>query len=332
MNYGVALMGRGQYAEAKSYFERALALTPQYGYTHINLAIVLGALGQPVEAERQFREGLQYQPGVPSFYYFYARWLDGEGRTDEAVDHLRHAIELSPTEISSRHLLMKVYTKRQDWSALAELARATLEIQPSDPEALSSARTARAGLSGAIPPAGKERPRPGKSGDAETLLGQSLAFYQQGQYEQVLTACDQALQLRPEYPEAFNNKCTALTALGRYAEAKAACESALRLKPDFELARNNLRVAQQRIDAEALLEQSLASYQKGLYKEVIATCDRALQLWPDYAEAFNNKCTALNALGRYADAKGECENALRLKPDFELARNNLQVALRGIGR
>ncbi len=332
MNYGVALMGRGQYAEAKSYFERSLALTPRYGYTHINLAIVLAALEQPVEAERHFHEGLECQPGIPSFHYFYARWLDGEERTDEAVDHLRHAIELSPTEISSRHLLMKVYTKRGDWNALAELARATLEIQPSDPQALSSARTAREDHAGAIPPAEKERTRLKKPDGAETLLAQSLAFYQQGQYERVLTACDQALQLWPEYPEAFNNKCTALNALGRYAEAKAACESALRLKPDFELARNNLGVALQRIDAEALLAQSLAFYQQGQYKQVLTACDRALQLWPEYAEAFNNKCTALNALGRYADAKGACESALRLKPDYQLARNNLQVALRGIGR
>lgn len=332
MNYGLALMGRGQYAVAKSYFERSLALTPRYGYTHINLAIVLAALEQPVEAERHFREGLEYQPGTPSFHYFYARWLDSEERTDEAVDHLRRAIELSPAEISSRHLLMKIYTQRGDWSALAELARATLEIQPGDPLALSFAKTAREGEAGLIRPPEKEPPRPKRPAGAETLLAQSLALYQQGQYEQVITACDQALQLWPEYPEAFNNKCTALNALGRYSEAKAACESALRLKPDFELARNNRELAVQRIAAEELLAQSLASYQRGLYQEVIASCDRALQLWPEYAEAFNNKCAAFNALGRYADAKGACERALRLKPDYGLAKNNLQAALQGIGR
>jgi len=78
---------------------------------------------------------------------------------------------------------------------------------------------------------------------AEELLAQSLTHFQNGQYENAIATCQRALQLRPDYAEAFNNQCAAYNALGRFAEAKAACERALTLKPDFQLARNNLSIA-----------------------------------------------------------------------------------------
>jgi Flp pilus assembly protein TadD len=58
-------------------------------------------------------------------------------------------------------------------------------------------------------------------------------------------ACRAALELRPNYAEAWNNIGAAYNKLGRYEEAAAACEQALRYKPDLELARNNLRYARQ---------------------------------------------------------------------------------------
>ena len=63
--------------------------------------------------------------------------------------------------------------------------------------------------------------------------------------------CRAALELRPDYAEAWNNIGAAYNKLGRYEKAAAACEQALRYKPDFELARNNLRFAQQMAKAPA---------------------------------------------------------------------------------
>ena len=62
-------------------------------------------------------------------------------------------------------------------------------------------------------------------------------------YDDSIASSREALELRPEYAEAFNNVCAAQNALGRYGEAIAACERAVALKPDFPLARNNLALA-----------------------------------------------------------------------------------------
>lgn len=142
MNYGIARMRKADYAEAIQCFERALALAPRYGYAHVNLAIALAATGRGSEAESHFVQALYYQPSVPSLRYFYARWLDQVGRSDDAVRQLLTALDLSPNDIDSRHLLLDIYAKRRQWAALAALARQTLELQPSDESALRYARIA----------------------------------------------------------------------------------------------------------------------------------------------------------------------------------------------
>ena len=70
-------------------------------------------------------------------------------------------------------------------------------------------------------------------------------MYRQERYAEAIAACRTALELRPNYAEAWNNIGAAYNKLGLYEEAAAACEQALRYKPDFELARNNLRFAQE---------------------------------------------------------------------------------------
>jgi Flp pilus assembly protein TadD len=79
----------------------------------------------------------------------------------------------------------------------------------------------------------------------ESCLAASLQYYLQAHYEESIAAAEQALKLRPDYAEAWNNICAANNQLGRFEEASKACEQALRLKPDLELARNNLQYAKQ---------------------------------------------------------------------------------------
>src|SRR5207247_9645183 len=77
----------------------------------------------------------------------------------------------------------------------------------------------------------------------ESYLALSLQRYREERYAEAIAACRAALELRPNYAEAWNNICAAYNKLGRYQEAAAACEQSLRYKPDFELARNNLLYA-----------------------------------------------------------------------------------------
>ena len=77
----------------------------------------------------------------------------------------------------------------------------------------------------------------------EYQLSRSQTLYYQGLYVEAIKAAKEALLLRPNYAEAWNNIGAAYNKLGRYEEAAAACEQALLYKPDFEMARHNLEFA-----------------------------------------------------------------------------------------
>lgn len=234
MNYGLALMERGEYAGAETAFLRALALAPAYSYAHVNLGVVKAATGRAAEAERSFRQGLALGKDRPAPYYFYARFLVQQQRASEAVPLLRTALTLAPADLDSRHLLLQVLRERNDVAQLESLARQTLDIAPGDAVAAAALRAARE--------------RPASSGSSPTLrhmtpeelLDLSLQEYRTKRFRESIRAAEEALALRPDYDPAWNNICAAYNELGEWDRAMAACEKALALNPTNELARNNL--------------------------------------------------------------------------------------------
>ena len=131
MNYGLTRMARGAYAEAKSSFERAAVLTPNYSTLEINRGIVEGELGDQAAAEQHFRRALDLNPDATA-HFFYSRWLVRRSRTREALPHLREALHLSPAFAEARALLMRLDAAGGDERGLRALTEATRRIDPSD--------------------------------------------------------------------------------------------------------------------------------------------------------------------------------------------------------
>lgn len=107
MNYGLTKMAKGDYGGAKRDFEHAATLVPDYSVLEINRGIAEGELGDPAAAERHFQRALQLNADVNA-HYFYARWLAGRGRTEEALLHARAASRLSPAYADARVLLARL--------------------------------------------------------------------------------------------------------------------------------------------------------------------------------------------------------------------------------
>ncbi|HJQ38939.1 MAG TPA: tetratricopeptide repeat protein, partial [Thermoanaerobaculia bacterium] len=107
MNYGLTRMAKGDYRGAKSDFEHAATLVPDYSVLEINRGIVEGQLGDPAAAERHFRRALQLNADANS-HFFYARWLEKRGRKAEALPHARAAVRLSPALADARVLLSRL--------------------------------------------------------------------------------------------------------------------------------------------------------------------------------------------------------------------------------
>src|ERR1035437_1392340 len=85
MNYGLALMARGDYRNAEKYFTDALKISPYYPYLHINMGILKNATGNSPEAEQYFKNAISYNTNLPESYYYYADFLHSQKRDMDAI-------------------------------------------------------------------------------------------------------------------------------------------------------------------------------------------------------------------------------------------------------
>ena len=145
-----------------------------------------------------------------------------------------------------------------------------------------------------------------KSDFAEAYNNRGLAKSELGHYKDDIADFDEAIRLKPDLAEAYSNRGNAKIALGQHNEAIADYDKAIRLKPDL---------------AEAYSNRGVAKAKLGQHNEAIADYDKAIQLKQNYADAYNNRGNAKALLERYADAIADYDVAIRLKPDYVEAYN-----------
>jgi predicted O-linked N-acetylglucosamine transferase (SPINDLY family) len=171
-------------------------------------------------------------------------------------------------------------------------------------------------------------------------LGQTLSIL--NRHDQAIAAFTQALQLRPQFPDAWSALGTALHGKMRLNEAIGAYRQALAQQPGhFDAAQNlgNALCAIGRLDeAIVMLRQSaarrpdfavthnnlaVALQKKGQLPEAAAALRKALDLKPDFAEAHCNLGNCLRDLGELAQALPCYRKAIELRPNYVEALNNL---------
>lgn len=210
VNYGLALMARGDYEGAKKYFLIAEELNPYWSTIKINLGVLNEGLENYLEAENYYKTAINYTPDDPDCYYFYARFLYQQHRDDEAILNLNIAKELSPAHDQVINLMRIIAINS---------GKATEDVFKSIEEGL-------------------ER-NPNYDGYIE--LGRS--YYTNRLYEKSIWACNKAIELNPNNAIAYNNLCVSYNSIQEWEKAIVACEKAIELDPNFQLAKNNLNWA-----------------------------------------------------------------------------------------
>ncbi len=143
-------------------------------------------------------------------------------------------------------------------------------------------------------------------------------WYELRRYEEAIASCDKALQIKPDYYDAWNNRGNALFNLGSFEEALACYDKAIEIKPDYHYAWDN---------------RGLVLNNLGRYEEALACYDKAIEIKPDYDNAWNNRGNTLfNNLGRYEEALACYDKAIEIKPDFHYAWDNRGLVLNNLGR
>jgi Flp pilus assembly protein TadD len=251
MNYGIALLARGDLDGAEAAIRHTLALLPNYPHAHANLGIILDQRGRFSEAEASFQHALSLDTRVADVHYFYGRMLARVGRIPEAIDRLRAGLQVSNAHPHTRHLLLEVLASAGRFDELRELADAILQVDPANAVALHWRKAASAPAPQRAVPSDSSGEPPPSAPEAQEALSRGLAAYNDGRGADAVAAFSESVALEPKSARAWNNLCSAYNLTGAFSLAADACRKALALQPDFELARGNLRWALTRSHPQA---------------------------------------------------------------------------------
>ena len=153
---------------------------------------------------------------------------------------------------------------------------------------------------------------------AADLLAAGLKLHQAGRLgdpgklDDAIAAYRRAIDIKPDFAEAYSNLGVALKEQGKLNEAVAAYRQAIGIKPDYAEAHSNLGVSLK---------------QQGKLSEAIAAFRQAIGIRPDYAKAYSNLGVALRQQGKLDEAVAAYRQAIGIKADFAEAYSNLGAAL-----
>lgn len=138
---------------------------------------------------------------------------------------------------------------------------------------------------------------------AEAFNGRGLAYYGKKEYERAIQDFTQAIQLKPDYAEALNSRGQAYAALRAYSDiAKAVTDfdQAIRLAPNL---------------SEAFFNRGKAFAEEGQFKRAIPDYTKAIELRPDYPEAFVQRSDAYMYRHDSNRALEDLNQAIKLEPE-----------------
>jgi tetratricopeptide (TPR) repeat protein len=251
-NKGSALQESGHFGKAVDCYRRAVSLDPRLDYAWFRLGVSLEELRRPEEALQCYDLTLTLVPNDVQALSNKAGVLQDLNRHDEALRYLDRALEIDRTNGTLWHnkgsLLIDLKRFREAISALEEARK------------LGMADASR-GIAFCLQRLGGDSP--------ERLCARALQELQRGKALKALTLLDQALQVAPEYGEAWINKGVCLVHLHRVPQALECFNQSLSLNPD---------------SAEAWINKGAALGELGKHREALECFLQAKRLGLPQAE------------------------------------------------
>ena len=133
------------------------------------------------------------------------------------------------------------------------------------------------------------------------------ALFEKEQYKEALSYYNKAIELSPDYLDAWNEKGICLYCLNKYDDAIKAYEKALTINSE---------------DSEIWNNKGLALYCKGEYKDAIKCYNKGLNINSQDADLWYNKGLALHIQQEYYIAAECYEKALEVDPSYYNAWND----------
>ncbi len=161
MSYGLSKMEKNDYDLARLYLEEALKYLPESPQLHTDLGTLYGRISKdPSLAEGYFQRALALSPDYAPAYLAYGQWLLSRHQFEQALSKFERSDSLSENSLQARYALMDTYSLLGRWAKVREIARKTLAEHPEDTVAqrqlaLADARPAEEArhIKASVPPA-----------------------------------------------------------------------------------------------------------------------------------------------------------------------------------
>jgi len=309
----LAKRGLGQMDAAVDHLRKAVALVPSEPLYTVNLANLLGEVGQGEAALAVLDALLTTVPGQADALIQRCLILQRLRRFDEAAAVARMAVAFHRGLGRAHHTLGMSLLKG---GKFAEAETAFAEAVQIDP------------------------------GAVDTWINRGVAQKETGDFTAAEASYRQALALAPSDPIVHNNLANVLAAAGRTPEAVALYRAAVDLDPSYADAKANLGLALRDAGdvpgAVDFLTEAVAAHpthavllnaygnvlrQAERTADAVQALSRAVELVPDYAEAHNNLGLAYAIKNQMDDAAGHMKRAAELKPDSAVISNNYGALL-----
>jgi len=150
---------------------------------------------------------------------------------------------------------------------------------------------------------------------ALALTNAAVCLSQLDDHAQAETLAREALALRPELADGWNNLGTVRLRLGKDDEAERAFAEAIRLKPDFALARDNAALVRKKRFDELTA--------RGLWADAVHRLERDPNAGAGDVERLISAARALNESGHWAEAEQALKLAIRFDPNSAIAHGYL---------
>jgi tetratricopeptide (TPR) repeat protein len=216
------------------------------------------------------------------------------GRTAEATEHYRRAVELNPAYAEAHNNYGNMLLNQGRVADALAQYRTALRILP-------SYATPQNGIGLALLRTGHA---------AESIPHFQIAVQTEGDFAEAHYNLGLALAQVARNPDPGLRRKALLAAIAQF-------QTAIQLKPGY---------------AAALTDQGNALGSLGARSEAIRRYHQAIQASPAYPEAHFNLGVALDQAGDMAGAKAEFEIVTLLRPDFAPAHGNLGLVLQALGR
>ena len=197
---GVCYKAIGQLDVAVEYFEKALAIKPDYTAVNYNLGLTLQELGQLDAAVESYKKALAVNPNYAEAHNNLGVTLKELGQLDSAVECYEKAITTQPDYAEAHNNLGLAFYELDQVDAAVESYKKALAIKPDY---------------------------------AEVNYNLGNALNDLGQVDDAVKSYEKALAIKPDYAEAHNNLGNVFKDLGQLDYAVKSYEKALAIKPDY---------------------------------------------------------------------------------------------------